>query len=79
MNAFLKCVYTHGNFTIAGKNRVSGRGGCVGQWDYAMIYFLKCLGNKCLLEKILMLENINNSLFRVRFMPHYFMLPVFRS
>lgn len=51
MNVFLKCVYTHGNFTIAGKNRASGRGGCVDQWDYAMIHFLKCLGNKYLLQK----------------------------
>lgn len=59
MNTFLKCIYTHGNFTIAGKNRAAGRCGCVDQWDHAMIHFLKCLENSCLLEKSLVLKNIN--------------------
>lgn len=42
MNAFLRCVYTHGNFTIAGKNRSSGIAGCCDQWDYALECIEKC-------------------------------------
>lgn len=62
MNAFLRCVYTIGNFTPAGKNRGSGGKGCRDQWDCAMEDFLKYKNEKLTNEDVDFLKNstLNN-------------------